>query len=533
MNPFITTCGSRARLAGLLGLGVLLAADPVAARDLTIAVGGSAISMDPHFYNSGTANALTLHVFDRLINHDSQGRMTPGLVESWKPVEDTVWEFKLRPGVTWHDGRDFTADDVAFSLARLPSVPNSPGGFGGFVRTVTRVEVVDPLTLRVHTKTAYPLLPSDFSSFSIVSRHVGEGAATEDYNSGKAAIGTGPYRLRSYRVGDRTEFTRNDAYWAGAQPWEQVHYRFIPNAAARSAALLSGDVDMIDQVPAADLPRLRRSEAVRITEAQSARVIFLNFDRSRRGNLPFVTDNAGQPLPANPFDDLRVRRAFTMAIQRDALAERVMEGTAQPAGQWLPPGTGGYNPEVLPPAYDPEGARRLLAEAGFPQGFRLTLHTSNDRYPNDAKVAQAVAQMWTRVGIQTQVEALPSTTYSPRSARQDFALRLGGWGSSSAEASSALVGIMGTYDRAAGTGAANVGRYSNPELDALRDRALATLDDMQRDALLRQAVKLAMDDVAIMPLFTLTNIWATRAGIDYEPRMDEATLAMSAQPAKD
>lgn len=514
-----------------LALATLLAAPAAQARDLTLAVGGSAISMDPHFYNSGTANALTLHVFDRLINRDALGRMQPGLAESWRPISDTAWEFRLRPGVTWHDGGAFTADDVAFSLARLPNVPNSPGGFGGFVRTLAQVEVVDPLTLRIHTKGAYPLLPSDFASFSIVSRHVGEGAATEDYNSARAAIGTGPYRLVSYRAGDRTEFTRNEAYWAGQQPWERVHYRFIPNAAARSAALLSGDVDMIDQVPSADLPRLRADSRVRLTEAQSSRVIFLNFDRSRRENVPFVTGNDGQPLPANPFDDLRVRQAFNMAIQREALSSRVMEDIAQPTGQWLPPGTGGYNPAVRPPSYNPDGARRLLAEAGYPQGFRLTMHTSNDRYPNDAKVAQAVAQMWTRIGIQTQVEALPSTTYSPRSARQEFAVRLGGWGSSSAEASSALVGIMGTYDRNAGTGAANVGRYSNPELDAIRDRALATLDDAARDTLLQQAVKLAMDDVAIMPLFILTNIWATRPDVTYEPRMDEASLAMSARPA--
>ncbi len=518
---------------GFLSAGSLPAAaqpQPGAATVLNIGIGGAVTSIDPHFYNAAPNNALAMHLFDFLVGRDARAQPYPGLAESWRAVEPTVWEFKLRPGVKWHDGRDFTADDVAFSLGRAPNVPNSPGGMGGFVRAITKVEVVDPLTIRLHTAQPHPLLPVEMGAVSIVSRHAGEGAATEDYNSGKAAIGTGPYRLRSYRPGDRAELVRNDNYWGGREPWQVVNYRFIASDGARTAAILAGDVDVIDQVPSTDLERLKRDQRLSVPEIQGVRLIYLMADFSRTGATPFATDNAGKPFDRNPFQDLRVRRALSMAIQREALAERVMEGTAQATGQWLPPGTFGYNPAVRPPAYDPAGARALLAEAGFPQGFRLTLHSPNDRYPNDARTAQAIAQMWTRIGVQTQVEALPWASFSVRSNRQEFSMRLAGWGSTTGEASYMMVNVLGTHDRDRRTGASNPGRYSNPELDALAARAAATLDDKAREALLQEGVKLAMDDLGIIPLYQLVNSWAVRKGLRYEPRMDERTIAMGVRP---
>ena len=221
-----------------------------------------------------------------------------------------------------------------------------------------------------------------------------------------------------------------------------------------------------------------------------------------------------------------------MAISRDGLAERVMEDTAKPAGQWLPPGTYSYNDSIQPPRLDIEGAKKLLAEAGFPQGFRMVLSTPNDRYPNDSKTAQAVAQMWTRIGVQTTVQALPWSTFSARANRQEFGMRLTGWGSITGEASYALVNIMGTYSTETRMGANNSGRYSNPELDALTAKALGTLDDAEREKLLQQAVKLAIDDVAIIPLHQLVNTWAVRKGLVHDPRMDERTRAMDVKPGQ-
>ncbi len=518
-----------ALLASVLTIGV---AGPAAAQNLTIAIGGSPTSLDPHFYNASPNISLTQHLFDRLVEQDATARLRPMLAESWRAIEPTVWEFKLRPGVKWHDGRDFTADDVAFTLERVPTVRNSPGSFAGLIRAITRVEVVDPLTLRFHTAAPHPLLPTELASIQIISRHAGTGAETEQYNAGTAAVGTGPYRLSAYRSGDRTEFTRNDAYWGGAQPWARVSYRFVANDAARTAALLAGDVDLIDQVPSSDLARLRRDQRVSLHEIQGLRLIYLMPNYNRVEDPLFVTDNDGRPLARNPFHDVRVRRAMSIAIDRQALADRVMEGTAKPTGQWLPPGSFSYNPDVPVPAHDPDGARRLLADAGFPQGFRITLHAPNDRYPNDARTAQAVAQMWTRIGVRTEVQTLPWSTYAARNSRQEFNMRMGGWGSVTGEASYMLVNIFGTYDREARRGAANSSRYSNPALDALTARAAATLDDTQREAMLREAVKIVtVDDVAMLPLFQLVNFWATRRGVTYEARMDERTTAMGARPA--
>ena len=518
---------------GLIAAALAIGAGPAMGQNqnLTIGIGGSPTSIDPHFYNASPNISLTMHLFDRLTEQDAQMRIRPMLAESWRTVSDTVWEFKLRPGVKWHDGRDFTGDDVAFTVSRVPNVPNSPGNFAGFVRAIQRVEVVDPLTVRFHTASPHPLLPTELASVQIISRHVGENATTEDYNSGKAAIGTGPYRLVSYRPGDRTEFERNDNYWRGAQPWARVSYRFIANDPARTAALLAGDVDLIDQVPSTDLARLRRESRVTLSEIPGYRLIYLIPDYSRTENPVFVTDNDGRPLPRNPFQDARVRRALSIALDRNALAERVMEGTAKPTGQWLAPGSFSYNPDVPVPPHDPDGARRLLAEAGFPNGFRMTLTTPNDRYPNDSRTAQAVAQMWTRIGVRTAVEALPWAAYSTRAARQEFNMRLVGWGSVTGEASYMLVNIFGTYDREKRRGGSNSSRHSNPELDALTERAAATLDDGARERLLREAVAMVDRETAMVPLLQLVNTWATRRNVSYEPRMDERTTAMSARPA--
>jgi peptide/nickel transport system substrate-binding protein len=503
---------------------------PALAQTLTMATGGSVTSVDPHFFNAAPNSSLALHFFETLVDRTHDAQLRPGLATEWRAVAPTVWEFKLRPGVTFHDGRPFTAEDVVFTLSRVPNVPNSPGGFTGFIRSIQRTEVVDPLTVRFHTSYPNPILPTEIASIFIVSRHVGEGASTEDYNAGRAAIGTGPFRFVSHRQGDRTEMQRNDAHWGTRQHWQRVSYRFIANDPARSAALLAGDVDVIDQIASADLARLRREARVAVSETQGLRVVYLMPDFSRPGAVPGVTDNNGQPLATNPFLDVRVRRALNMAIARDAIAERVMEGQATPNAQWLPPGTFSHNPEVVVRPADLDGARRLLAEAGFPNGFRLTLHTPNDRFPNDSRIAQAVAQNWTRIGVQTAVEAQPWATFSTRSARQDYALRLTSWGSVTAEASYMLVNIMNTFDREKRTGASNSGRFSSPELDAMTARATAILDDAEREKALRDAVKWVAENAPIMPIVQLNHSWATRRPITYQARMDERTTAMGAMP---
>jgi ABC-type transport system substrate-binding protein len=522
-------------LAGLLRAaplaGLLLAVAPVEAQTLTAGMAAPATSMDPHFINAAPNNGVAMHIFERLVGASPTAQMEPQLALSWTPIGEDTWEFKLRPGVKWHDGRDFTADDVAFTIARVPNVPNSPGGFAGMVRAITRVEVVDPLTVRFHTGTPAPNLPRDMSNVAIISRHAGEGATTDDYNSGRAAIGTGAYRLVRFVNGDHVELVRNDAWWGPKQEWQRVNFRFITSPATRVAALLSGDVDLIDVPPATDLPRLRSEPKLNVTHVQGLRLVYLYLDGLDRAP-PDITDASGAKLAKNPLLDRRVRQALSSAINRPALAQQLMQGTAQPTGQWLPAGNFGNNPAVKAPVYAPDKAKALLAEAGFPAGMRIVLHGPNDRYPNDAATAQAVAQMWTRIGVATQVEALPWSVYSVRSAKQEFSIGMLGVGSITGEAGYALVNFWGSFGPAGSRGANNNGRYANPALDALTDKALATIDDASREKLLQQAVAMWADDVAVIPLYQLENFWAMRKGLDYQARMDERTIAMNAATAK-
>lgn len=516
---------------GLLAPGLLAPSLPAAAQTLTIGNAAVVTTIDPHYHNLGPNNAMGQQIFDRLVERDALARPHPGLAESYRPLSDTVWEFKLRRGVTWHDGQPFTADDVVFTFGRAPNVPNSPGGFGGFLRSIARVEVVDDHTLRLHTHRPHPLLPLDLASVSIIARHAAEGAGAEEFNGGRAAIGTGPYRLLAWRSGDRVELARNDAYWGEKQPWARVTTRFLLNDGARTAALLAGDVDLIEQIPTTDLARLKRDPRLVVTESPSLRTVFLSPDYSRTGPHPAVTDNAGVPLPQNPFLDIRVRRALSLAINREALVERVMDGAAVATGQWLPPGAFGYNPQVLPGAYDPDAARRLLAEAGFPDGFRLTLGTPNDRWPNDARLSQAVAQMWTRIGVRTAVDAMPFAAFVPRRSRQDWAIQLGAWGSSTGEASNYLLAIVSTHDRARLTGPSNMTRHSDPVLDRFLERGAATMDDEAREGIWREAAAYYAGQMPMLQLVQYINTWAHRRGLTHEPRMDERTIAMGIRPA--
>jgi peptide/nickel transport system substrate-binding protein len=498
---------------------------------LTIGNASVVTTIDPHYHNLGPNNALGMHIFDRLVERDGNARPHPSLAESYRAVTDTMWEFKLRQGVTWHDGKPFTADDVVFSFDRAPKVPNSPGGFGGFLRAIERVEVVDAHTVRLHTRQPHPLLPLDLASVSIIARHAAEGAAPEDYNSGRASVGTGPYRLGAYRSGDRVELIRNENYWGGAEPWARVNVRFLLNDGARTAALLAGDVDLIEQIPTSDLARIRRDAKLVVTEIPSIRTVFISPDYSRTGPNPLVTDNAGTPLPENPFLDIRVRRALSLAINRDALVERVMEGAAIATGQWLPKGAFGHNPEVAAPAFDADAARRLLAEAGYPEGFRVTLATPNDRWPNDSRISQGVAQMWSRIGVRTEVDAMPFAAFVPRRSRQEHAIQLGAWGSSTGEASNYLLGIVSTYDREKLTGASNMTRHSDPKMDEFLARGASTMDDERREAIWHEAVAYYAEQQPMIQLLQYVNTWAHRPGLQHQPRMDERTVAMGVRPA--
>ena len=513
---------------GLLGAVVAVSlAGNVGAADLRVGLKLEPSSIDPHYHNLGPNNSAARHIFDRLVHTNEKQQLGPGLAVSWKPLSDTVWEFKLRQGVKFHDGSPFTADDVLFTFERAPNVEASPSSFALYTKGKT-LKKIDDFTIHITTERPYPLMPNDVSTLNIVSKKHGEGAKTADYNSGKAAIGTGPYKFVEWVPGDRLVLEKNPDYWGEKAVFDHVVFKPINSDPTRVAALLAGDVDMIDLVPTADIAHLKANPDVVLSQGVSNRVIYLHLDHDR-DDSPFVTGTGGK----NPLKDLRVRKAISKAINRPAIVEKVMEGVAIPAGQLLPEGFFGVSPNLKVEAYDPEGAKKLLAEAGWGGGFGLTLHGPNDRYINDDKIAQAIGQMLTRVGIKAKIETMPRSVYFSRASRggpdktPEFSFMLVGWGAGTGEASSPLKSLLHTYDKARGFGASNRGRYSNPEVDKIVEDALATVDDAKREKLLQKATEIAINDLGIIPLHYQVNTWATRTGLAYTPRTDEATLLMN------
>ena len=516
----------KALAATALGAALLLPLSATA-QELRVGLALEPTSIDPHYHNLGPNNALALEIFDRLIVPDERQRPTPGLAASWKTIDDLTWEIKLREGVTFHDGTPLTADDVVFTFERAPDVPNSPSSFASFIKGKTAIKV-DDRTLHIKTETAYPLMLNDLMNIGILSRKHGEGASTEDYNSGKAAIGTGVYKFVEWIPGDRLILERNEAYYGAKPEWQRVVVKPIKSGPARVAALLAGDVDFIDIVPTIDIARLEKDPKVDLSESVSNRVIYLHIDQFR-DDSPFVKAADGGAIE-NPLRDQRVRQAISKAINRPAIVERVMEGVAIPAGQLLPDGFFGVSDNLPPEAFDPEGAKDLLKAAGLPDGFQLTIHGPNDRYINDAKIAEAIAQMLTRIGIKTAVETMPKSVYFKRASRgaegglPEFSFVLVGWGAGTGEASSPLKSLLHTYDKERGFGASNRGRYSDPTLDKTIEDALATVDDAEREALLIKATEMAMKDYGIIPLHYQVNVWGARKGLSYQGRTDEYTL---------
>jgi peptide/nickel transport system substrate-binding protein len=394
------------------------------------------------------------------------------------------------------------------------------------VKAIVGVTVLDPLRLELRTETPYPQLPLDLARLRIVPAHLGEAAATEDFNRGTAAIGTGPYVLRGWRPGETLELARNPRFWGEAPEWDSVTFRPISSDAARLAALLSGSVDLIDKVPTADVARLRREARLEIFAHEGNRTMFLVPDTARETS-PFITGADGQPLAGNPLRDPRVRRALSLAINRKALVERVLEGEGSVANQAAPVGMFGGSAAIPPAEWQPDAARALLAEAGYPQGFRLTLHCSNGRYVADRATCQALAQMLTRAGITTAAEAEPQSVFYTRMSRFDASLLLNGWGSIG-DNLVVLRQAVHSVDAARGLGGFNRGRYANAEVDRLIDAAAQTIDDGERSRMQQKAMEMAMADGALVPLYTPAWIWAGRKGLHYTAGFDEGTFATRA-----
>jgi len=517
---------------GLVILGVALLAQSALAAEVKIGVRAEP-SIDPHFLYLATNVAYSKHMFGRLVSRDQNSRKIPDLAVSWKALDDVTWEFKLRKGVKFHDGSEFTAEDVVFSINRIPKVPNNPASYHSNTRSIVSMEIVDPYTVILKTDKPNPVLPVQVHNAAIISKKAAEGASTADFNSGKAAIGTGPFKFVEFVPGDHLTLERFDDYWGEKPVWDRVTFKIISNDAARVAALLGGDVDMIDFVPPTEVAHLVKNKNINVFKRPSDRVIFFVCDNIR-DQSPFVTGKDGKPLDKNPLKDVRVRRALTLAINRDVICSRVMEGLAAPASQSIPEGWFSYNPEIKVPKYDPEGAKKLLAEAGYPNGFGLTVHGPNDRYVNDGKICQAVAQMLARIGLDVKVETMPKTVYFPKMAppNNNFSFFMLGWGNSTTgEATHGFMAIFHSYSKGKGAGSYN-GGYSNPEFDRIAEEAVKIVDDQKREKALQAAMAFLMNDQGMIPLHTQFTIAATKKGLVYTPSADESTLAYNLKPVK-
>jgi peptide/nickel transport system substrate-binding protein len=492
----------------------------------------SAFVVDPHVLFIGPNMAMARNLFDSFVGRDADAHWTPTLAVSWKQIDPLTWEFALRHGVKFSDGSDFTSADVVASVDRIPHIPGNPGPYTTNLRTITKVWAVDPYTVRVSTDRPNPLLPGQFTNIFILSK-AQVNASPEDFSNAKATVGTGPFRLVSFRYGEKAELEPNPYYWGPKPPWAHVTIRVIGNDAAREAALLSGDEDLIENVPPEDVDRLRATKGIHVYARPADRVAFL-LPNVARDTFPLLTDRAGQPLGKNPLKDLRVRQAISKAIDRNALVSRALSGQGSPTMQLVPENFGGWDPAIKVPPADPAAARKLLAEAGYPDGFGMTLACTNDRYVDDARVCQAVAQMLSHAGFAMKLDTMPGSVFFPRSraGKNEWPLILYELSLSSLRDGQYILQLSAeTIDDKRNIGDANRGGFSDPALDAKIDAAVVR-NDAGREQAIRETLAAAVHELGIIPMYVEPTIAATRDGVTYTPRIDQQMTAIGAVPGK-
>jgi len=507
---------------------------PASAAELRIGMKGTVDNPDPHQSYTPNRN-VQLHVYETLLTQDEHLRPQPLLAESWRAVDPTTWEFTLRPGVKFHDGSPLTPADVAFSIMRAKATIGLRT-YAANVRNVTSVEATGERTLLVHTAVPVPLQPALMVSIAIVSAKAAQNATGADWNGGRAAVGTGPYRWIRWTASQDVVLERNPDYWGAKEPWDRVTFRFISNDSSRVAALLSGDIDIADTLPAELYDRVKGAPGVQLLTTDSIFTNYLYLD-SLSPSTPNATGPDGQPLPKNPIADLRVRTAMDHALNRTTLAERAMQGGASPAGQIAAPGLEGHVADLAPARYDPALARRLLSEAGYPNGFTLALTCTNDRFAGDSRSCQAVGQMLSAVGIKAQVDVIPAAIYFRRWAtmgvnnQSDFSATISMFGSTSGLASEGMNTLIHSNDPERGLGASNRRFFSDPKLDAMLATEDATFDETRREALVQDTVRYAMAQRAVLPLFFVKASWGLRKGLTMVPRQDQYTMATAVRGA--
>ena len=517
----MTKLGKNTLTCVLLTLGFALA-PWLAARAASVRVAnqGDVLSMDPHSLNEAVQLSFLNNVFEALVTRDKELRIVPSLAVSWRAVQPNLWRFELRKGVKFHDGAGFSADDVVFSL-------NRARGDGSDVRSqlasIKEVRAVDSFTLEIETSSPNPILPDLITNILILNKVWCEANGASKPVDRRKGIenaasfrtnGTGPFRVRERQPGVRTVLGRHAQWWDKLESnLDEVVFQPIGNDGTRVAALVAGDVDVIDPLPVQDVARLRSISALKVQEGPESRIIFLGFDHKR-------DEIQGSNIKGkNPLKDLRVRQAFYHAINTSAIKNGVMRGASVPTGNMLSPGIRGYVPALdqqLP--FNPELSRKLLAEAGYPNGFELPMNCPNDRYVNDSEICQAVAAMLSKVGVTIKLQVEPKTTYFPRALKRELGFFMLGWSPAGYDAHNLLFTVLGTP--AGAQGQWNFGAYSNPKLDALTTRIQSELNEVQRNAMIREALELHAADVGHIPLHQQMLAWGMKKNVAAYQRMD-------------
>ncbi len=512
--------GMRAGMVAAL-LALAIGADALQARTLRLADQGDAISMDPHSLNDGLQLSLTGNVYEGLTARGPKLELVPGLARAWRRTGPTTWRFELRSGVRFHDGARFDADDVVFSLERAAAPGSDMRAYVGLVAQARRL---DELTVEIETTQPAPILPEMLSLVYIMDREWCEAhGALRPVDKRKGienaasyrANGTGPYRLRSRDPGVRTEFERNPSYWGHIEGnVERVAFTPIGNDATRVAALVSGEIDLMQPVPVRDIPRIEADRKLRVLQGAELRTIFLGMDVASE-SLRYSSVEG-----RNPFRDRRVRLAMYHAIDMDAIVQRIMRGAARPAALLVAPGVNGYD-EALDRRfpYDPGVARQLLAEAGYPDGFEVRMDCPNDRYVNDAEVCQAIAAMFAKVGIRARLDVQTKGIHFPKILSRNTSLFMLGWTPATYDAHNVLYNLVATPD-GSGQGQFNLGGYSNPRIDALVHAIASEADEARRDELVREALRLHREDIGHLPLHQQGLAWGMRDNVRMVLRPD-------------
>ena len=497
-------------------------ASAASAQTVRIANQGDALSMDPHSLNESLQLSVTANVYDPLVDLDKDLKVIPGLATSWKLTSPTVWRLELRKGVKFQDGTPFTADDVLFSMARA-------GGEGSdmkaYVNDFKEVRKIDSHTVEIETKTPLMILPEILTHVAIMSKQWSEAnnaARPVDRRKGVENTasfktnGTGPYHVTERQPNVRTVFVRNPNYWGKFEGnAQEVVFSTIASPATRVAALLSGEIDVMEPVPVQDIARVKANPSTRVLTGPELRTVFLGMDQ-KRDELLFSSVKG-----KNPFKDKRVRQAFYQAIDINAIQKSVMRGASRPTALMIGPGNIGWfdaQDKRLP--YDVEAAKKLMAEAGYPNGFQLTMNCPNDRYVNDGQICQAVAANLARINVKVNLQAETKGTYFPKVLRRDTSFYMLAWTPSTMDAHNALNALMRCPDDKTGAGQFNLGSYCNAKVDELTTKIGAETDKAKRDEMIREAFQIHADEVGHLPLHQQSLAWGLNKKVDLPLRAD-------------